>query len=296
MERILITGATGFIGQTLLKAWTGTAELAVLTRAKAGVGQRLGLPEARVFETPTAAAAFAPDVVVHLAGAGIADRRWSAARRALLRRSRIDTTRALVDALRAAPPRQFLAASAIGYYGFDNPVIADEHAPAGTGFAAELCAAWEAESQRLGSAKTQVTCLRLGLVLGQGGGLLARLLPPFRFGLGGRLGSGEQGMSWIHQEDVVGLFSWLRGHSSAPALVNATAPEPVSNQDFTRALGQTLHRPTPFPLPATLVKGLFGEMGKELLLGGAYVNPAAALAGGYGFRFPSLPAALAELL
>ena len=144
MERILITGATGFIGQALLRAWTGSAELAVLTRRRAGVAQRLGLPEQRVFETPEAAAAFAPEVVVHLAGAGIAEHRWSAPRRAVLWQSRIDTTRALVDALRAAPPRQFLAASAIGYYGFHNPVVADEQAAPGTGFAAELCAAWEA--------------------------------------------------------------------------------------------------------------------------------------------------------
>jgi uncharacterized protein (TIGR01777 family) len=296
MERILITGATGFIGQALLRAWAQTAEVAVLTRARAGVAQHLSLSEAQVFETPAAAAAFAPEVVVHLAGAGIADRRWTAARRALLHRSRIDTTRALVDALRDAPPRQFLAASAIGYYGFHNPRVADEQAAPGVGFAAELCAAWEAESRRLASVSTQVSCLRLGLVLGPGGGLLARLLTPFRLGLGGRIGSGDQGMSWIHQEDVVGLFSWLRDQSSAPAAVNATAPNPVSNQDFTRALGQALRRPTPFPLPATLVNGLFGVMGKELLLGGAYVHPAAALAGGYEFRFPSLPAAFADLL
>jgi len=292
MDRILLTGATGFIGRALLRAWQGSGEIAVLTQSGPRAAAGLGLSREVIFDHADAAAAFRPNLVVHLAGAGIADARWTAKRRSALWASRVDYTRRLVDALRAAPPARMIAASAIGYYGPAGDPPVDESAPRGAGFAAALCEAWEAESRALEGAGTGVCCLRLGLVLGPRGGLLGRLAPPFRLGLGGRIGNGAQGMSWIHRDDVLGLLSWLRGAPALPKTVNGTAPHPVSNGEFTQALGRALHRPTPFPLPAPLVKILFGQMGEELLLGGPRVLPKAAEAAGFAFRFPTLPEAL----
>lgn len=295
MDRILLTGATGFIGQALLRAWRGHGEIAVLTQSNPRTAASLGLSPEIIFDDADAAAAFKPTVVVHLAGAGIAEARWTAKRRAELWASRVDYTRRLVNALRQAPPERVIAASAIGYYGPAGDTPVDESAPRGPGFAAALCEAWEAESRAFELAGTQVCCLRLGLVLGPGGGLLGRLAPPFRLGLGGRIGHGAQGMSWIHRDDVLGLLSWLRTAKTLPKTVNGTAPHPVSNREFTEALGRTLHRPTPFPLPAALVKLLFGQMGEELLLGGPWVLPKVAEAGGFAFRFPTLAEALGEI-
>ena len=294
MDRILLTGATGFIGQALLRAWQGTGEIAVLTQSGPGA-KGLGLSPKVIFKDPEAAAAFKPTIVVHLAGAGIAEARWTAKRRAKLWASRVDYTRRLVNALRPAPPERMIAASAIGYYGplGDSPV--DESAPRGAGFAAALCEAWEAESRALKAGGSAVCCLRLGLVLGPRGGLLGRLAPPFRLGLGGRIGAGDQGMSWIHRDDVLSLLSWLRAAPILPETVNGTAPHPVSNGEFTRALGRALRRPTPFPLPAALVKILFGQMGQELLLGGAMVLPRVAETAGFPFRFPTLSEALEDI-
>jgi uncharacterized protein (TIGR01777 family) len=295
MDRILLTGATGFIGQALLKAWQGNGEIAVLTQSGPRAVASLGLSPELIFDDADAAAAYQPNLVVHLAGAGIADARWTAKRRAALWASRADYTRGLVDALRKAPPARMIAASAIGYYGPAGDPPVDETAPRGAGFAAALCEAWETESRALEGAGTAVCCLRLGLVLGPRGGLLGRLAPPFRLGLGGRMGDGAQGMSWIHRDDVLGLLSWLRAAPTLPKTVNGTAPHPVSNDAFTRALGRALHRPTPFPLPAALVKGLFGQMGEELLLGGPRVLPKVAEVEGFKFRFPTLPEALEDI-
>ena len=295
MDRILLTGATGFIGRALLQAWQGSGEIAVLTQSSPRATAGLGLAPERIFNDVDAAAAFRPNLVVHLAGAGIADARWTAKRRAALSASRVDYTRRLVDALRPAPPARMIAASAIGYYGPAGDPPVDESAPQGTGFAAALCEAWEAESRALEEAGTAVCCLRLGLVLGPRGGLLGRLAPPFHLGLGGRIGDGAQGMSWIHRDDVLGLLSWLRGAPALPKTVNGTAPHPVSNGEFTRVLGHALRRPTPFPLPAPLVKILFGQMGEELLLGGPRVLPKEAEAAGFAFRFPTLPEALGDI-
>ena len=295
MDRILLTGATGFIGQALLRAWQGRGEIAVLTQSVPRATASLGLSPEAIFDHADAAAAFRPNLVVHLAGAGIADARWTAKRRSALWASRVDYTRRLVDALRAAPPARMIAASAIGYYGPAGDPPVEESAPRGEGFAAALCEAWEAESRALEEAGTAVCCLRLGLVLGPRGGLLGRLAPPFRLGLGGRIGHGAQGMSWIHRDDVLGLLSWLRGAPALPKTVNGTAPHPVSNGEFTQALGRALHRPTPFPLPAPLVKVLFGQMGEELLLGGPRVLPKIAEGEGFKFRFPTLPEALEDI-
>lgn len=295
MDRILLTGATGFIGQALLKAWQGTGTLAVLTQNSSRATASLGLSPEVVFNDVDAAAAFKPGVVVHLAGAGIAEARWTAKRRAALWASRVDYTRRLVEALSPAPPERFIAASAIGYYGPAGDTPVDETAPQGMGFAAALCEAWEAESRALEATGAQVCCLRLGLVLGPGGGLLGRLVPPFRLGLGGRIGDGAQGMSWIHRDDVLGLLSWLRTAAPLPKTVNGTAPQPISNTEFTQALGRALHRPTPFPLPAALVKILFGQLGEELLLGGPRVLPRVAEKAGFRFRFPTLAEALEDI-
>ena len=295
MDRILLTGATGFIGQALLQAWQGSGEIAVLTQSSPRATAGLGLQPEHIFNDVDAAAAYKPNLVVHLAGAGIADARWTAKRRAALWASRVDYTRRLVDALRPAPPARMIAASAIGYYGpAGNPPV-DESAPPGTGFAAALCEAWEAESRALEGAGAAVCCLRLGLVLGPEGGLLGRLAPSFRLGLGGRIGDGAQGMSWIHRDDVLGLLSWLRAAPALPKTVNGTAPQPVSNRAFTRALGRALRRPTPLPLPEALVKVLFGQMGEELLLGGPMVLPKVAEVEGFKFRFPTLQEALEDI-
>ncbi len=296
--RILLTGGTGLIGQALCQHWQGQGhELWVWSRdphkvqrlcSGARSVQRLGdLDPAQPF-----------DAVVNLAGAPIADRPWTAARRALLWRSRVELTRQLVDWIGQQPtaPRVLLSASAVGWYGDQGDTLLTEASPpGGADFGSTLCMAWEQEAERASTHGVRVACLRIAPVLAAQGGMLARLLLPFRLGLGGRLGSGQQWMPWIHLDDLVGLFDHLLRSNDAQGAFNACAPEAVRNSDFTRALGQALHRPTLLPAPAWALRLALGEM-SVLLLGGQHLQPQRTQASGFRWRYPRLESALAALL
>jgi uncharacterized protein (TIGR01777 family) len=235
------------------------------------------------------------DAVVHLAGEPVAQR-WTPETKGRIRESRVTGTRHLVEALAALPRRRaaLICASAIGYYGDAGDQILDESASPGAGFLPEVCVAWEREARQAEALGFRVACIRIGLVLDPGSGALRRMLPPFRLGLGGRLGSGQQWMSWIHLADLADLFRFALEHPVGRSL-NAVAPEPVQNVDFTRELARALHRPALFPVPGFVLKAMFGEMA-GVLLESQRVLPRAAESAGFPFRFPKLGPALADLL
>lgn len=294
---ILVTGATGFLGQPLAAALCAAGHsLTVLSRDPERAAALC--PGARVWASldawrPDAAV----DAVVNLAGAPIVDRRWSAARKRLLRDSRVALTEQLVRRMSAAerPPAVLVSGSAVGFYGDGGDAALDESAPAGDGFAAHLCADWEAAARQAEACGTRVSLLRTGLVLHPSGGVLGRLLTPFRLGLGGRLGNGRQWMSWISRDDWTALVLHLLMHPAARGAFNLTAPEPVTNAAFTAALGRALRRPTPFPAPAAVLRLLLGERA-QMLLAGQRARPKRAAALGFHFRHPTLDSALATLM
>lgn len=296
--RILLTGGTGLIGRALCRLWAGQGhELVVWSRRPQEVA---GLCSgARGIARLDELAPDLPlDAVVNLAGAPIADRPWTAARRRLLWDSRIGLTGQLVDWLARRPlrPGVLLSGSAVGWYGDGGERRLNEDSPAGSeDFASELCFAWEAAALRAEELGIRVVLVRTAPVLAARGGMLARLLPPFRLGLGGRMGSGRQWMPWIHLEDEVGLIDFLLHHEDCRGPYNACAPNPVRNAEFARTLGRVLHRPALLPAPACVLRLALGEMA-GLLLGGQHLQPQRTLDAGYRFRFPDLEAALADLL
>lgn len=293
--RYLITGGSGFIGTALCRALAETgAELTVLTRDPARARPRL--PEGARLVTDLARAGGA-DVAINLAGENLAQGRWSEARKRLLRDSRIATTRALCAWIeRQSPrPRVLVSASAIGYYGARGDEPLDENTAPGEDYAAQLCRDWEAEALRAEPFGLRVCRLRLGVVLDRDGGALARMLPAFRWGLGGPIASGRQWLSWIHRSDVVALIRWCVDRPTARGAYNATAPHPVTNAEFARALGRALQRPAFLRMPAIALKLLLGEMA-QLLITGQRVLPARLLAEGFAFSFQELPDALVASL
>jgi uncharacterized protein len=234
------------------------------------------------------------DVVIHLSGAGIADGRWTEERKQLLRSSRIDTTRVLVDSLSRLKqkPQVLIVASAIGYYGSRGDEILTESSANGTDFLALVCRDWEAEASRAAATGVRTILLRTGIVLSGKGGALPKMLTPFKLGVGGRLGSGQQWMSWIAIEDVVGIIRYAIANKQVSGPVNVVAPNPVRNEEFTRLLAGMLHRPAIFPAPAFVLRLAMGEMADAVLLSSDRVKPDQMLAAGYKFRFEILEPAL----
>lgn len=297
--RITVTGGTGFIGRRLVQSLVeGGHIVRILGRSpKTGVAPQIqfSLWDATIGEPPQETLT-ETDAVVHLAGEPVAQR-WTPDAKRRIRDSRVEGTRRLVDALLKLPqpPGVLVCASAIGYYGSRGEEVLTESSPAGTGFLPDVCREWEAEADRTETAGIRAVRIRIGVVLGTGGGALAQMLPPFKMFVGGQLGSGRQWMSWVHLDDVAGIMRFAIDTPSLRGPVNATSPNPVRNSEFTRVLARTIRRPALFTVPEAALKVLFGEMA-EVLLGSQRILPRAAETAGYQFRFPELGPALRNLL
>ena len=299
---VLVTGATGLIGRALIDRLLERGDhVRVLSRDPDAA--RVLLPAGvRAFpwdpkrEDPPTLAVAGVDAVVHLAGEPIAAGRWSVARKREIVESRVEPTRRLAMALAAqrVKTKVLVSASAVGFYGNRGDEAVLEDAARGSGFLADVCAAWEDAARPAADAGIRVVHPRIGIVLAREGGALPKMALPFRFGAGGTLGSGTQWFPWIHLDDVVGLLIHAIDQSSVRGAMNTTAPIPVTNRELTRTLGRALHRPAVAAVPRIALKLAMGEMA-EMLLGGQYALPAKALETGYRFRFSTLDDALADL-
>ena len=303
--KVAITGATGLIGPGLIAALRERGEeVTVLSRDPDQARETLtGDVQAHRWDplsAPAPAQALAGrDAVVHLAGAPVAQR-WSARAKRAIRDSRVEGTRNLVRGLReldaAARPRVLVSSSAIGYYGAHGPEPIDEEAPAGDDFLARVCVDWEAQARAVVTElQMRAVQLRTGVVLDRAGGALAKMLGPFRLGIGGPLAGGAQYVAWIHPEDLVGMMLAALDDERWSGPVNATAPEPVSNRELSHALGRALHRPALLPVPGPALRLLYGEMA-QIVTTGVRAMPAKALVLGYEFAHPRLAEALRAAL
>ena len=287
---IVVSGGSGFIGAALVPALLARGDdVAVISRNPSKVREGRGVGWPAVNEAVRGA-----DAVVNLAGENVGEGRWTEARKQRILQSRLEATQRLVEAMRAAPERKrvFVSASAVGYYGLHGDEVLDESASSGGGFLAEVTGKWEAAA-REGEALARLVIFRFGVVLGAGGAL-AKMMLPFRFGAGGRVGSGRQWMSWIDREDVVRIILWALDNQAVRGVYNATSPEPARNRDFARALGRAMHRPAIMPAPAFALRIMFGQMAEEVLLGGQRVMPERAAREGFVFGYENLDRALAH--
>ncbi|MBU1248952.1 MAG: TIGR01777 family oxidoreductase [Proteobacteria bacterium] len=299
--RVIVIGGTGFIGQHLVRRIFDTGlDVVILSRRPSKV--------AEVFERHVMGFAWdgktangwshlvdADTYIVNLAGENIADGRWTPAKRERIMQSRLDAGRAVVDAVQkaATKPALVIQGSAVGYYGPLGEELVDETAMRGsTGFLSAVARDWEKSSLEVENLGVARAVVRTGVVLGSGGAL-AKMLPPFRLGLGGPLGSGAQGMSWIHVDDEVGAMLFIM-QRKLTGVFNLTAPNPVSNREFSKVLGTVLGRPAFLPAPAFALRMLFGQMADEVLLSGQRVLPKRLMEAGYAFRYPDLADALAN--
>jgi uncharacterized protein len=294
--KILVSGSSGLLGTALLHSLEadGNQITRLVHGTRAGAGQ-IVWDSARPL-APESMSGF--DAVIHLAGESIASR-WTASKKKAIRDSRVLGTRHLAEALAEAVsrPRVLISASAIGYYGDRADEILREDSPSGNGgFLPEICREWEAAAQPAVSAGIRTVHLRTGIVLSAAGGALQKMLPPFRMGLGGKIGSGRQWMSWIDLQDMVGGIRYALANESLRGPVNFVSPNPVTNAEFTNSLASALSRPAIFPMPGFAVRLIFGQMGEELLLGSQRVEPAKLVAAGYVFQKPDLRAALEDIL
>lgn len=293
---IAITGSSGLVGSTLVPLLTtGGHSVTRLVRHEAGEGEVAWNPQAESFD---ASLLDGIDAIVHLAGENIAASRWNNRVKQRLRDSRVVATRRLCEGLAkmSAPPKVLVCASAIGFYGDRGEELLDEDATVGSSFLAELARDWEAATEPAAEAGIRVVNLRYGVILSPKDGALAKMLLPFKLGGGGRVGSGRQYWSWISIDDAAGAILHALMTDNLRGPVNAVAPNPVTNQEFTKTLGRVLGRPTVMPMPAFAARLALGEMADELLLASARVEPKKLLRSGYDFRQPTLEAALRHLL
>lgn len=293
--QVLITGGSGFIGQALCPALLAEGwQVTVVSRDTQAAARKLPAAVRVLADIEGAGGA---DAVINLAGAPLAGRRWNDEYKQTLRESRLRTTEDLMAWMESLTvrPAVLVSGSAIGYYGPSDDTPLPETAPAGSDFSAQLAVDWEAAALPARELGVRTVLLRTGVVLGPGGGALQQLLTPYRMGLGGPIGDGEQWFSWVHLDDIVRLIVWLLGESTVDGPVNGTAPEPVRQKDFAAALGRALHRPAIIPTPGFALKAAFGEMG-QMLIDGQRVIPARAQGQGFQFLYPDIDSALAQIL
>ncbi len=300
--KILVAGSSGLVGTALVKALGRDGHMVCRLMRPESTANNEVKDGFNVAWNPATGelggAGVGPDAVVNLAGASIAGGRWTAERKAVLRASRIDTTRALVEALAKmnVRPSVLVSASAIGIYGNRGDELLTEESQAGADFLAELAREWEAEALKAEALGIRVVLARFGIILARGGGALGKMLLPFKMGAGGRLGAGQQWMSWVALEDVVGILRMAIEKAAVKGAVNVVAPQPVKNAEFTKALAKALHRPALLPAPAFALRLVLGEMADALLLGSQRVTPQKLEQLGYSFLHPDLPAALNYVL
>ena len=299
---LLVTGGTGFVGQQFI-ASSKEPYIAAVSRNRSKAQQTLGDSVQEVIQWDPLASPFPNpaeihfDKVVNLMGESLAEGRWSDEKKKRIFDSRVTGTRQLVDGLLATgkPPSVFVSASAIGIYGDSGETVVDESYAVDDEFVSSVCHAWEAEANRLASHGTRVVCLRIAIVLGDGGGALDKMLPVFKLGLGGKLGSGKQWMSWIHIDDLIEMMNWALENPNVSGPVNATAPEPVRNVEFTKTLGKAVNRPTFLPAPQFALRLVFGEFANSLFFSQRIV-PKVAVDQGFDFKFPNLSDAIADVV
>ncbi|HJS15851.1 MAG TPA: TIGR01777 family oxidoreductase [Rheinheimera sp.] len=293
---ILITGATGLIGRALVAQWQGQHQLHILTRSSVKAKEILAV-DANYQHSLDDIDLNQIDAVINLAGEPIADRRWSESQKEKICQSRWQLTETLAEKIQqcTTPPKVLISGSAIGFYGRQgNTVVTEEHSSFYPEFSHDICARWENLAQRAAGANTRVCLLRTGIVLSGKGGALGKMLPLFRYGLGGPIGDGQQFMSWIHLEDMVRLIDFLLQREDLSGPFNATAPRPVSNKQFSQVLAERFGKKAPFTVPAFVLHLAFGEMA-DILLFGQNVQPKRLLDSGFQFHHPQLKDALNAL-
>ena len=293
---VIVSGSSGLVGSALVPFLTaGGHSVRRLVREGGDATDLAWRPDRGELDGRGFAGC---DAVVHLAGDPIADGRWTAATKERLRDSRVKGTRLLAETLAKLPnpPKTLIVASAVGWYGDRGDEWLDERSRLGAGFLADVCREWEAAARPAAEKGIRVVHLRFGVVLSAKGGALKKMLPPFKLGVGGRIGSGRQQMSWIALDDALNVVATVLADARYAGAVNVVAPEPVTNEGFTRALGQALGKPTRFPMPAFVAHLLFGEMADELLLSSQRVKPRELLDKGFTWRWPELEGALRHLL
>jgi uncharacterized protein len=295
--RVLITGASGLIGTELQKSFAASGDEMLLASRKEPTDDRhIKWSFDEGFAEPERLEGL--DVVVHLAGENVSGLRWTDEKKKAIRDSRVLGTRTVVDALSRLKqkPKVLIASSAIGFYGERGDEEVTESSAAGDNFLAQVCREWEAESRRAEDAGIRTVLLRTGIVLSKDGGALGTMLLPFKLGVGGIVGSGKQWMSWISMDDQVEVINFVIANDNIRGAVNAVGPNPVTNQEFTKTLGDVLYRPTFLPLPEFAVSMVFGEMGDALLLASTKVRPSRLEDLGFEFKYPELKAAIEHAL